>query len=142
MIHIQNEICANLSTVEVVSKPDVLRPSIVDGIASAIRKAGYASHEQFAHVIDLPKSTLSRLLSGKADPRLSTLERIAEGLGMSLVSLLGGAEGQDVPKRKQGRPSKQAITLTITVPPGTTPEDWFRLAAEECRTTAPKGRRP
>jgi len=107
-------------------------PTLAVGIAQAIRKVGFASHEEFAHVVGLPKSTLSRILSGKADPKYSTLQRIADGLEISLPRLLGGLEGKAAPRRGRGRPSSQAIVLTISVPPGTRPEDWFRLAAEEC----------
>ena len=116
-----------------VAEPKGIPSSLADRIAQAIRKAGFSSYEEFAHVVNLPKSTLSRVLSGKADPRLSTLYRIAEGLEVSLVSLLDGDEGKDIPRRRPGRPSSQAITLTISVPPGTRAEDWFRLAAEECK---------
>lgn len=115
-----------------------MNPAVADAIAQAIRKAGFASHEEFAHVIGLPKSTLSRILSGKADPKLSTLQRIADGLEMSLSRLLRGSEGKAAPRRGRGRPSSQAITLTISVPPGTQAEDWFRLAAEECAALAGK----
>lgn len=111
--------------------------TLSDRISEAIRRAGFASHEEFAHVINLPKSTLSRVLSGKADPRLSTLCRIAEGLEVSLVSLLEDSQDAPRPKRRAGRPSSQAITLTISVPPGTQAEDWFRLAAEECKAKRP-----
>jgi transcriptional regulator with XRE-family HTH domain len=122
-----------------VTEPKGIPSSLADRISTAIRKAGFASHEEFAHVVNLPKSTLSRILSGKADPRLSTLNRIADGLEMSLVSLLEGDEGKAIPRRRPGRPSNQAITMTISVPPGTQAEDWFRLAAEECKALRTQG---
>ena len=50
-------------------------------------KEKYASYDDFClNVADIPKSTMSRLLSGeRTEFRFSTLQRIAKGLGKKLV---------------------------------------------------------
>jgi len=45
------------------------------------------SIELFAHENQIPKSTLSEVLNGKNDPRLSTLAKICSGLGIGLSDL-------------------------------------------------------
>jgi transcriptional regulator with XRE-family HTH domain len=45
------------------------------------------SIELFAHENQIPKSTLSELLNGKNDPRLSTLAKICSGLDIRLSDL-------------------------------------------------------
>ena len=45
-----------------------------------ILKGGYETVELFAHENGIPKSTLSELLSGKNDPRLTTLLKIFSAL--------------------------------------------------------------
>ena len=46
------------------------------------------SQRKFALVLELDRVTLNRIESGKGNPTLSTLERIAEGLDITLESLL------------------------------------------------------
>ena len=43
--------------------------------------------EVFAHENDIPKGTLSKILRGKVDPKLTTLYRIAKGLDMTITEL-------------------------------------------------------
>ena len=57
-------------------------------IRSRIKLSGVKSVEQFAHENEIPKSTLSELLNGKNNPRLTTLAKICAGLEMSLADLL------------------------------------------------------
>ena len=57
-----------------------------------VRGRGYASIELFAHENRIPKSTLSELLNGKNDPKLSTLAKICAGLEITLAELLRGPE--------------------------------------------------
>jgi len=45
-----------------------------------ILKSGYETVELFAHENGIPKSTLSELLSGKNDPRLTTVFKICAAL--------------------------------------------------------------
>lgn len=56
-------------------------------IRAFVERRGYASMELFAHENRLAKSTLSELVSGKNDPKLSTLARICAGLEISLSEL-------------------------------------------------------
>jgi transcriptional regulator with XRE-family HTH domain len=60
---------------------------IGEKIRSQILRSGYASIELYAHENDIPKSTLSEIITGKNDPRLSTLARICAGLDMTLSDL-------------------------------------------------------
>lgn len=85
-----------------------------------LRRQGYRSHEEFAHAIGFPKSTLSRLMRGMIDPRVSTLDRLAAGLGMSLVEMLsaGGFEAQEPSRTPIRRAPKQPteVHMSLTLP--------------------------
>ena len=61
-------------------------------IRTLVSGRGYASMELFAHENSIPKSTLSELLSGKNDPKLSTLAKICAGLEIPLSELLRDSE--------------------------------------------------
>jgi len=61
---------------------------IRDNVRKEIALAGYGTVELFAHEHGIDKSTLSRLLSGKREPRLSTLFRIADSLEIMMERLL------------------------------------------------------
>lgn len=52
-----------------------------------VNRSGAGSIELFAHENGIPKSTLSELLNGKNDPRLSTLAKICLGLEIQLSDL-------------------------------------------------------
>jgi transcriptional regulator with XRE-family HTH domain len=58
--------------------------ALSQNIRSCIDAAGYRSVELFAHENNLEKSTLSRILSGKREPKIMTLLRIAQALGVTL----------------------------------------------------------
>lgn len=49
------------------------------------------SQRQFALVLELDRVTLNRIESGQGNPTLLTLERIAEGLDVSLEELMSHA---------------------------------------------------
>ena len=57
-------------------------------IKNLILAGGYESIELFAHENRIPKSTLSEILNGKNDPKLTTLAKICSGLEISLSELL------------------------------------------------------
>jgi len=61
---------------------------IGERIRSRIKASGVKSVERFAHENGIPKSTLSELLNGKNNPRLTTLARICAGLEVSMADLL------------------------------------------------------
>lgn len=63
-----------------------------DRIRDMVRGRGYPSVELFAHENRIPKSTLSEILNGKNDPKLSTLAKICSGLEISLSELLRAPE--------------------------------------------------
>lgn len=78
-----------------------------------ILEGGYPSVERFAHENAIDKTTLSRILNGKREPRLSTLIKIAECLNLTLNDFYlipdsgnssGGVAGSD------------ARVLTLVVP--------------------------
>ncbi len=57
-------------------------------IREKILSTGTKSVELFAHEHGIAKSTLSEIINGKKDMRLSTLARIAAALDMNLSELL------------------------------------------------------
>jgi len=65
---------------------------IGEKIRSQILRNGYASIELYAHENDIPKSTLSEIITGKHDPRLSTLAKICAGLDLTLSELFRDPE--------------------------------------------------
>jgi transcriptional regulator with XRE-family HTH domain len=56
-------------------------------VREKILRKGYASVELFAHENRIPKSTLSEILNGKNDPKLTTVAKICSGLEISLSDL-------------------------------------------------------
>lgn len=60
---------------------------IGERIRGRILASGAKSVERFAHENGIPKSTLSELLNGKNNPRLTTLAKICAGLEISLADL-------------------------------------------------------
>lgn len=57
-------------------------------ITRRIKLGEYSSIENFASSTGIPKSLLSRLLNLKADPKLSSLEKIAAALEVPTEDLL------------------------------------------------------
>jgi transcriptional regulator with XRE-family HTH domain len=78
-----------------------------------ILENGYPSVERFAHENAIDKTTLSRILNGKREPRLSTLIRIAESLNLTLNDFYLKSESVQTPLRQAG--DKQRI-LTVVLP--------------------------
>ena len=60
-----------------------------------LNKSDFTSIELFAHENHIPKSTLSELLNGKNDPKLTTLAKICSGLEISLADLFMDASIED-----------------------------------------------
>jgi transcriptional regulator with XRE-family HTH domain len=52
-----------------------------------LNKSDFTSIELFAHENHIPKSTLSEILNGKNDPKLTTLAKICSGLEIPLADL-------------------------------------------------------
>jgi transcriptional regulator with XRE-family HTH domain len=51
----------------------------------------------------MPYPMIARLELGQTDPRLSTLHRLAEALGIDVVDLLTGPPSRKQPARKRAR---------------------------------------
>ena len=101
-----------------------------------ILEGGYPSVERFAHENAIDKTTLSRILNGKREPRLSTLIKIAECLNLTLndfyltpeagaASRDSGADRQvltfvipeaDARTLQAGLGSKRSLTLELKFP--------------------------
>jgi transcriptional regulator with XRE-family HTH domain len=58
-----------------------------ENIRRRIQNKSDGSIELFAHENQIPKSTLSEILNGKNDPRLTTLAKICSGLEIPLSEL-------------------------------------------------------
>ena len=58
--------------------------SLGQSIKLQIAAKGYATVEVFAHEHSIPKGTLSKIVNGKVDAKVSTLLRISQALGVSL----------------------------------------------------------
>lgn len=61
------------------------------------------SIELFAHENQIPKSTLSEVLNGKNDPRLSTLAKICSGLGIGLSDLFADSALESLVAESAGK---------------------------------------
>ena len=57
-------------------------------IAKYIEKRGFETAEKFAWEVGIPKTTLSRIIRGKGDVRISKLHRIAKALKVKVDDLL------------------------------------------------------
>lgn len=115
--------------------PKTLSETIASQVEKALQAAGYRSQEEFANVIGLPRATLNRVLSGRYDNRISTLEKIAAGLDMPLGALLDG-DGQQRGKGKSslhtlGPKKKSGILVKILVPKDEEIPKWLIEACRE-----------
>ena len=59
---------------------------------ASLRAEKGISQRQFALVLELDRVTLNRIESGRGNPTLGTLERIADGLDLTLPELLERCE--------------------------------------------------
>jgi transcriptional regulator with XRE-family HTH domain len=59
-----------------------------ENIKRQITAKGYPTVEVFAHEHAIAKGTLSKILNGKVDAKVSTLIRIAKALDMGLAELM------------------------------------------------------
>jgi transcriptional regulator with XRE-family HTH domain len=113
---------------------------IASRIAQAIEQAGFKTQDEFARVIDMDRSTLRRVLSGKFDPKLSTLQRIAVGLELSVDELLTTKVGESaLLLKKKGRRSVEVapiVQIQFTLPPGEQLPDWLKDAVQAGKATA------
>lgn len=76
--------------------PYAIHPHLKQNIQVLVRRAGYRSFELFAHANGIDKSTVSRILAGSREPKVSTLDRIRQALEADWNELLsepGRVEG-------------------------------------------------
>ena len=78
-----------------------------------ILEGGYPSVERFAHENAIDKTTLSRILNGKREPRLSTLIKIAECLNLTLNDFY---LAPDFEARPSPEPGANRHVLTLVIP--------------------------
>lgn len=79
-------------------------------VREKILRKGYASVELFAHENRIPKSTLSEILNGKNDPKLTTVAKICSGLETTLSELFHDSSldlwvREDAPKYISRKPA-------------------------------------
>lgn len=107
---------------------------VAASIARAIENAGFRTQDEFARVIGMDRSTLRRVLSGKYDPKLSTLQRIADGLEMPLDDLLKTDASQAISslQRKGRKPVEKphVVQIQITLAPGEQLPEWIKDCIE------------
>jgi len=56
---------------------------------NALRKQRGLTQKQLANIADVHYVSLARLEAGRADPRLSTLRKLAKALRVSIADLVG-----------------------------------------------------
>ena len=111
---------------------------VAQRIEQAILAAGYQSQDKFALAIGLPRETLSRLLGCEVDVRLSTLGKIAKGLGVSPHMLIrtdpipSAPDADNDPRglRMAHQPKKLGISVKVCIPFGIEPPEWLKAAGK------------
>lgn len=71
-----------------LSKREIVAENIRRQIMRRIKLGEFSSIEHFASSTGVPKSLLSRILNLKADPKLSSLEKISRALEVPVEDLL------------------------------------------------------
>lgn len=117
-------------------------------VEKAITEAGYRSQDEFANAVGIPRATLNRVLSGRFDNRISTLEKIAAGLELSIANFLTGSGGgkRNSSLHTIGPKKKSSIVVKIIVPSNEAIPDWLSHVcsfenARLSRSVAPKEKR-
>ena len=77
-----------------------------------IADSGYPSIERFAHENGIDKTTLSRILSGQREPKISTLFKIAESLNLTLNDLYLESGGKT--REKPAPVKRRKLTLLMS----------------------------
>lgn len=122
---------------------------VAQRIEQAVLAAGYKSQDQFAQHVGLSRGTLSKILACTVDVKLSTIERIADALGVPPNLLLlpapipgmPSADAQPRRLRQAGRPAEPEISVKVRIPEGVNPPAWLvsllKRASEVQTTTEP-----
>jgi transcriptional regulator with XRE-family HTH domain len=129
--------------VSLSTMPASLRKIVAQRIEQAIVAAGFNRQDLFASEIGMSRGTLSRVLSSSVDLRLSTVERIAEGLGISphlllLPDPIPGLPSATSPStlKRPGRSKDPEILVKVHLPAGLEPPDWLKAACSPEKTPA------
>ena len=64
-------------------------------VLSALRQENGKSLDEFSQELEISRSTLQEYLSGKGNPSLSTVEHLAEKLGLDASILMSGGFSAD-----------------------------------------------
>lgn len=83
---------------------DFYQGNLRDNARKHIAEQGFKSVDEFARAHDIDKSTLSRMMNGNREPRLSTLLRVSMALGVTIDELCGAG----LPQPKATKSSKKA----------------------------------
>jgi transcriptional regulator with XRE-family HTH domain len=96
-----------------------------EALAKRIEESDYRTVEEFAHVTGVAKSTMSRILHGTTDPRLSTLQKLASALGLNVTQLLE----ELLPSN--ANPVDRTLEVRLRIPAGLEPPPWWTSAMEQ-----------
>ena len=91
--------------------------TIRENLRRLIGESGYRSLELFAHENSIDKTTLSRILNGKREPKISTLFKIVAALNLTLNDLYLVQPNQVREKASKyplGALKKHKVTLLIS----------------------------
>lgn len=119
---------------------------IASRISQAIQAAGFTSQDQFAQHAGIWRGTLSKILTGSVDIRTSTLERIAEALGIPPHTLLipdsADPDLTKTPSSLKGpwRRVDSEITVKIRIPEGVDPPQWLKDVCKHGERQSPPQR--
>jgi len=114
-------------------KTKTLPQIIAAQVEKAIEAAGYRSQDEFANAVGIPRATLNRVLSGRFDNRISTLEKIASGLDLPIALFLTGDGSKKVKSTLHtlGPKKKSKIVVKIIVPKDEDAPQWLIDACRE-----------
>ena len=94
---------------------DFFQGNLRDNTRKNIEKQGFKSIEEFARAHQIDKSTLSRMMNGNREPRLSTLLRVSLALGVTIDELCGAQLPQPKAK-KAASPKLTAPAVKVAAP--------------------------
>lgn len=84
-----------------------MRPKPIAETVKAWRRARGLSQRALAERAGMPYPMIARLELGQTDPRLSTVERLAETLGIRLVDLFTEPKASQTAHRDRRKPARK-----------------------------------
>ena len=86
---------------------------IIDNITSLMKSKHWNAYD-LQEASQVPQSTIHRMLSGKhRDPRTSTIQKIAKGLGVTELHLRTNIEGEDPTKKRLHQNTQTVIRIPV-----------------------------